>query len=274
MLKPKENTLFSKFSLWNKSAISEELTVLNSGIAFNRGSWLPLPYTAIWAWWAPENTVGTWIHSFTPFSVSHHLRASRERTKPACRHGHRLIFSTFSSHLLNVCKEKDIYDLGSGHSWKGRRELKESSSRLTHNMTDWNYLSLLKDLFLHERHTEKGRDTGRGRNRLPVGNSMWDQSWDSRIMPWAEGRCSTPEPPRGPLNYLFEVRLSTLSITPKVTWLECQMTNKTPRMGMRLVHVNRGALSSWNKGKPKNKISINKAWRMILDSKLWHRLIL
>ena len=109
MLKPKENTLFSKFSLWNKSAISEELTVLNSGIAFNRGSWLPLPYTAIWAWWAPENTVGTWIHSFTPFSVSHHLRASGERTKPACRHGHRLIFSTFSSHLLNVCKEKDIF---------------------------------------------------------------------------------------------------------------------------------------------------------------------
>ena len=29
-------------------------------------------------------------------------------------------------------------------------------------------------LFIHERHTERGRDTGRGRSRLPVGSPMWD----------------------------------------------------------------------------------------------------
>lgn len=96
-------------------------------IAFTRSSRLPLLYTAIWVWWAPANTVG-----FTQVSVSHHLRASGERAKQACRHGHRLILSTFLSHLLHVCKETDIYDLGSGHSWKGRRtELKERHSRLT-----------------------------------------------------------------------------------------------------------------------------------------------
>ena len=29
-------------------------------------------------------------------------------------------------------------------------------------------------LFIHERHTERGRDTGRGRSRLPVGSPMQD----------------------------------------------------------------------------------------------------
>ena len=30
----------------------------------------------------------------------------------------------------------------------------------------------LKILFIHERHTERGKDTGRGRSRLPMGNPM------------------------------------------------------------------------------------------------------
>ena len=29
-------------------------------------------------------------------------------------------------------------------------------------------------LFIHERPTERGRDTGRGRSRLPAGSPMWD----------------------------------------------------------------------------------------------------
>ena len=29
-------------------------------------------------------------------------------------------------------------------------------------------------LFIHERHREKGRDTGRGRSRLPGGTGSWD----------------------------------------------------------------------------------------------------
>ena len=32
----------------------------------------------------------------------------------------------------------------------------------------------LKILFILERHTERGRDIGRGRSRLPVGIPMWD----------------------------------------------------------------------------------------------------
>ena len=31
---------------------------------------------------------------------------------------------------------------------------------------------VLKILFIHERHTERDRDAGRGRSRLPVGNLM------------------------------------------------------------------------------------------------------
>ena len=29
-------------------------------------------------------------------------------------------------------------------------------------------------LFIHKKHRERGRDIGRGRNRLPVGRLMWD----------------------------------------------------------------------------------------------------
>ena len=53
-------------------------------------------------------------------------------------------------------------------------------------------------LFIYERHTERGRDTGRGRSRLPAGSLMWDSILDPGIRPWAEGRCSTAEPPRRP----------------------------------------------------------------------------
>ena len=35
-------------------------------------------------------------------------------------------------------------------------------------------------LFIHERHSERGRDTGRGRTRLPLGSPMWD----SILRPW------------------------------------------------------------------------------------------
>ena len=51
-----------------------------------------------------------------------------------------------------------------------------------------------------------GRDTGRGRGRLPVGSPMWDSIpgfRDPGVTPWAEGRYSTPEPPRCPTIVLF-----------------------------------------------------------------------
>ena len=43
-------------------------------------------------------------------------------------------------------------------------------------------------LFIHERHRDRGRATGRGRSRFP--------SQDPGITSWAEGRCSTTEPLR------------------------------------------------------------------------------
>ena len=52
-------------------------------------------------------------------------------------------------------------------------------------------------LFIHERHTERGRDTGRGINRLPTG-PVQDSIPDPRIMPWAEGGRSNAEPARRP----------------------------------------------------------------------------
>ena len=60
------------------------------------------------------------------------------------------------------------------------------------------------DLFIHERHRERqrererGRDTGRGGADSMQGARHWTRSQDSRIMPWAEGKHQTIEPPRDP----------------------------------------------------------------------------
>ena len=43
---------------------------------------------------------------------------------------------------------------------------------------------LFFNLFIHERHRKRGRDTGRGRSRLPEGSLMWDlvlQPWDHHL---------------------------------------------------------------------------------------------
>ena len=44
------------------------------------------------------------------------------------------------------------------------------------------------------RDTERGRDTGRGRNRLPAGSPIWNLIPGSRIMTWAKSRRSTELP--------------------------------------------------------------------------------
>ena len=48
------------------------------------------------------------------------------------------------------------------------------------------------------RDTERGRDIGRGKRRLPARSPMWDSIPDPGITPWAEGRYSTAEPLRRP----------------------------------------------------------------------------
>ena len=40
----------------------------------------------------------------------------------------------------------------------------------------------LKNLFIHERHRERGRDTARGRSRLPTWSLIWDSILDTGIM--------------------------------------------------------------------------------------------
>ena len=54
-------------------------------------------------------------------------------------------------------------------------------------------------LFIQDRHRERGRDTGRGRSGSMQGARCGTRSRVSRIMPWAEGRRQTAEPPRDSL---------------------------------------------------------------------------
>ena len=46
-------------------------------------------------------------------------------------------------------------------------------------------------LFIHESHRKRGRDTGRGRSRLPARSPMWHLIQDSGITPWAEPKADT-----------------------------------------------------------------------------------
>lgn len=62
----------------------------------------------------------------------------------------------------------------------------------------------LKTLFIHKRHTQRGRNTGRERSRLLAGSPMGDgrdpQTWDHTL---AEGRHSTTEAPKRPYMWIF-----------------------------------------------------------------------
>ena len=56
-----------------------------------------------------------------------------------------------------------------------------------------------------------------------------------------EGEQFSTDPQYDDLKHLFEARLPASTITPKITWLEFQMQNKTQRMCLRLVNVNHDA---------------------------------
>ena len=97
-----------------------------------------------------------------------------------------------------------------------------SESLLCHNVKDfvqslhycgWHihvyYFFLKKILYIYSWETHKERQRHRGRSRLLAGNRM-REGLNPRlgITPWAEGRCSTAEPPRYPHPCLLQWALS------------------------------------------------------------------
>ena len=66
------------------------------------------------------------------------------------------------------------------------------------------YIIIFKD-FIYSWETQRGRDIGRGRSRLPMlGAPCGTQSRNPRITPWVESRCWTTEPPRCPFILFFK----------------------------------------------------------------------
>ena len=64
-------------------------------------------------------------------------------------------------------------------------------------------------LFIHKRHTHTEAETqAEGEAGSMLGARCGTRSQDSRITPWAEGRCQTTEPPRDPLHFVFKLNLS------------------------------------------------------------------
>ena len=66
-----------------------------------------------------------------------------------------------------------------------------------------------KILFICDRHTERGRDTGRGRCRLHAGSPTWDSIPVSRIIPWVKGGAKPPSHRGCPILHFFLCFCST-----------------------------------------------------------------
>ena len=73
------------------------------------------------------------------------------------------------------------------------------------------YLFFKKDfIYLFMRDTERGRDTGRGRNRLLAGTLLWNSipgAWDHALSP---GSCPEPKADAQPLSHPGIPRMSIL----------------------------------------------------------------
>ena len=66
-----------------------------------------------------------------------------------------------------------------------------------------NLNSFFLKIFIYSLETQRSRDTGRGRSRLPAGSPMEDPGVPGlRITPWAKGRPSTTKPPRCPKTWI------------------------------------------------------------------------
>ena len=100
----------------------------------------------------------------------------------------------------------------------------------------------LKILFIHESQRE-AETQAEGEAGSPWGGWHGTRSWD-QVTPWAEGRCSTSEPPRCPN------LLNVLKIPPsKGTWLvqlvehvalDLRVISSSPTLGMEITYVNKG----------------------------------
>ena len=80
--------------------------------------------------------------------------------------------------------------------WKDRLVLDKTGGRPSGKRKRKTFFK--KILFIHERHGERSGDIGRGRSRL-----LRDSTPRPGIMPQAEGRCSTAEPPTCPKKSIF-----------------------------------------------------------------------
>ena len=68
-----------------------------------------------------------------------------------------------------------IVEIGTGHHHSGSwNQATHQAPYSTGHLLEDSLLFLLKILFIHERHTERGRDTGRGKSRLPAVSLMRD----------------------------------------------------------------------------------------------------
>ena len=73
------------------------------------------------------------------------------------------------------------------------------------------------------RHTERGRDTGRGRSRLHAGSPMGTRSWVSRVTPWAKSSTKPLSHPGCPVYFFktFNIYFTDAgNITKLIIWLK------------------------------------------------------
>ena len=140
-------------------------------------------------WW-PQDRLSS-------LSAAHHPGAQRPNPGPTGK-GPALVFCHTNAVWSSRCQVTDFRVLSA--ALLGNQEI-ESFPFLLAQVLFWVYpdnsgqmdcrglfFFLRFYLLIHERHTERGRDTGRGRSRLAAGSPMRDS------IPGPQGSC--PEPPR------------------------------------------------------------------------------
>ena len=77
------------------------------------------------------------------------------------------------------------------------------------------FFFLIFYLFIHERYRERGRDTGRGRIRLPEGSPMWDSIpglWDHDLSQGQTLNCSATQASLPFLKFKFNLPIYSITL--------------------------------------------------------------
>ena len=149
----------------------------------------------------PEHICTEYGPSF-PDNVSRHElgQVMKNRQQEGAAKTQRSLLGLLVWHYLHLRRMRGVpYGSSSLTSLDFCSGVKPHIMKLMSKSTSFLFFLILRFyLFIHERHTERGRDAGRGRSRLLKGSPMWDLSGEPHPEPKADIQpVSHPGVPKG-----------------------------------------------------------------------------